>query len=155
MNKQTRTSGGESTSQETHEVPLSQQTVSPGAHLSLADPACQLGTQGLWWSTHHSPFLQSQPPQWETLGTRWAEHDYSVFPQVSWKLCVAIHVKWIPPWSRLWGKLQWRCQQENKMREEICDGTCWEDLLHKRLMSLWSRPPLHGNTYQSQVVISS
>ena len=41
--------------------------------------------------TIHSPFLQSQPPQWETLGTRWAEHDYSVFPQVSWKLLVAIH----------------------------------------------------------------
>ena len=41
--------------------------------------------------TTHSPFLQSQPPQWETLGTSWAGHDYSVFPQVSWKLLVAIH----------------------------------------------------------------
>ena len=48
-----------STSQETQEVPLSQQTVSPGAHLSLADPACQLGTQGLWRSTQLIPLSSS------------------------------------------------------------------------------------------------
>ena len=44
-----------STSQETQEVPLSQQTVSPRTDLSLADCACQLGTQGLWGSTQFIP----------------------------------------------------------------------------------------------------
>ena len=44
-----------SISQETQEVPLSQQTVSPRTDLSLADRACQLGTQGLWGSTQFIP----------------------------------------------------------------------------------------------------
>ena len=48
-------------------------------------------TRSVGKHTIHSPLLQSQPPQWETLGTSWAGHDYSVFPQVSWKLLVAIH----------------------------------------------------------------
>lgn len=41
--------------------------------------------------TIHSPFLQSQQPQLETLGTRWEGHDYSVFPTRSWKILVPIH----------------------------------------------------------------
>ena len=41
--------------------------------------------------TLHSPFLQSQPPQWETLGTRRTGYEHSVFPPRTWKLVVAIH----------------------------------------------------------------
>ena len=41
--------------------------------------------------TIHSPFLQSQPPQWDTLETRCTGHDYSVFRPRSWKLVAAIH----------------------------------------------------------------
>ena len=42
-------------------------------------------------NTTHSPFLQSQSYQWETLRTRWAGHDYSMFPPRSWKVVVALH----------------------------------------------------------------
>ena len=68
--------------------------------------------------------------------------------------CGSYSWKWILPWSRLWGKLQWRCQQGNKMRKGICEGTCWEDLRTWDLHTSEQAPPLPGNTNQSQVVIS-
>ena len=33
--------------------------------------------------------------------------------------CGSSSWKWIPPWSQLWGKLQWNCQQENKVRKRF------------------------------------
>ena len=102
----------------------------------------------------HSPFLQRKPSQWETLRTRWAGHDYSVFPPRSWKLVVANSWRWIPPWSQQWGHLQWKCQQENKMKILIFVGTCCEDLCTQCSYTTGQAPLLRGNTNHSQVIIS-
>ena len=42
--------------------------------------------------------------------------------------CGSYSWKWIPSWSKQWGKLQRRCQQGNKRRKVICEGTCGEYL---------------------------
>lgn len=126
----------------------------PGARIRLADPAGQLGTQGLRWSPQLIPLpsgdyhLNDRP--WELDGETW------LLSVSSRKLeaCGSSSWKWIPPWYQLLGKLQWRCQQENKMRKEICEGTCWEDLSTPGTHISEQAPPLPGNTNQSQVVIS-
>ena len=62
--------------------------------------------------------------------------------------------KWIPPWSWSWGKIQRRCQRENRIRKEICEGTYWEHLCTRGSHTTMHAPPLPGDTDQSQVVIS-
>ena len=81
-----------STSWKTQEVPLNQPTVSP-KDIPQAGWLCLSirNTRTVVKHTTHSPFLPSQLPQWETLGTRWAGHGYSLFPPRSWKLVVTLH----------------------------------------------------------------
>lgn len=134
--------------------PTKTKTVYPRAHLRLADPACQLGTQGLRWSRHLIPLssrgkhLSERP--WEPDGDTWL---HSV-PSRKLESCRSSSWKWIPAWSQWWRKQQWRYQLENKMRKEICKGTCWESPFQTRLTQLWASTALRGNTNHSKVVIS-
>ena len=121
----------------------------PGARIRLADPTSQLGTQGLRWSPQLIPLpsgiyhLNDRP--WELDGETWSlsvsSRKLEACGSSSWKL--------IPPWYQLLDKLQWRCQQENKMRKEICEGTCWEHLSTPGTNISEQSPPLPGNTNQS------